>query len=158
SQTGLLDASSIAPRIGRRGDKPMYHRFLRIALALIGFATAGAALALPTATLTFRDPTGTVSRTDSIDVWVTLTLAPTSVPLTTDSTGAVTSGVEPSDLPAGFTPTFSVVNNFFSCSSAVTFTTNCINAPPYAFTFNTGANSFVAAENLNLQPGDSQDF
>ncbi len=112
------------------------------------------------ATLTFDQPTGVVSPTDPVPVFVTLTLSADSDALVTDSTGQVTSGLTDQDIiDAGYDPTLMtrrIVNNAFECGG--TFSTTCIDPPPYGIDFNYGAQSFIGAANLNLQAGSSTQF
>jgi hypothetical protein len=127
----------------------------RSALLALGLCLAGSASAAPIATLSFRDPTGTVGPNDSIELWVTLTLDQNSAAIQTDDDYNVTSGYDSSDLPPGFAVSHSNLNVAFSCSG--TFTTVCDDGPPYDFTFNF-ADSFGSQPNLDLQPDNSYDF
>lgn len=113
--------------------------------------------------LAFTTPTGAVSATDAIPVFLTLTLGPTSDPLATDSSGYVTSAVSTADieanllsgLPSGVNPATdpltSVLGGFAGCST--TFTGACFLAPPYNFLF-----SVAFDRNLDIEPGASIDF
>lgn len=127
-------------------------------LALAMTLVAQSAMALPIASLVFRDPTGIVGPNDPIAVWLTLTLDPQSSPLTTDGTGVVTSGYSPGDLTSVVpgTETNSSVNNSFQCGG--TFTSACTTGPPYNFGFAFPPQGFPFSQNLNLQPGNSYDF
>ena len=112
------------------------------------------------ATLTFDQPTGIVSPTDPVPVYVILTLSADSDALTTDASGQVTSGLSDQDITdAGYDPalmTRRIVNNAFECGG--TFNAVCTDPPPYSFDFNFAAPSFVGAANLDLQPGSSTQF
>lgn len=117
-------------------------------------------------TVSFTQPTGTVGQTDSISVYLTLALNPDSDPLTTDASGLVTSGM-PADLtpflfpslPTGADGSGGITSNLnvaFGCSG--TFTAVCTDGPPYDFTFSYTPPTFIAPQNLNLQPGDSVSY
>jgi hypothetical protein len=126
-----------------------------LAFVMLGaLATTDVAVAAPQASLVFTTPTAAAGPTDNIDVYVTLTLDPASVALTTDASGTVTSGYGAGDLPSGFNVTSSNLNMSFSCSG--TFTDVCTNGPPYDFNF--AYPSFSYAQNLNIQPGGSETF
>ncbi len=126
---------------------------------LITFGWIGGVQAAPIATLSFETPRGTVGATDSIDVFVTLTLDATSAAITTDASGTVTSGYGATDLPPGFSVTSSNLNTSFMCSG--TFTNAC-NGPPYDFHFGKSfggiGTEFGFASSLDIQPGNSQTF
>jgi hypothetical protein len=81
-----------------------------------------------------------------------LTLDATSDPIITDANGMIVSGP---DLSEFATINSSYTNIAFVCTG--TFTTVC-GGPPYTFGFNLAAPSLVQAKDLNVQPGDSQDF
>jgi hypothetical protein len=117
-------------------------------------------------TLTFTNPTGSVSQTDSIPVWLRLTLGP-SYALATDETRNVTTGLTMTDILAnlfGNVPdTFSQddtlhsrLSVFFGCSG--TFTSSCIEGPPYDFDWNFTPPSFISPGNLSLAAGSSTDY
>jgi hypothetical protein len=124
-------------------------RLKSLPLAFVLFVIfAAPARAAVIGTLEYRDPTGIVGPTDSIDVWLRLTLDPASDPITTDASGNVTSPllgqVDPSQL-----------SSFFICGG--TFTTVCTTGPPYDFTFNFSS-PFVGGTNVNIAAGSSLDF
>jgi hypothetical protein len=152
----------------------MTKRFWGIAAvaSLLMLGTASFAQADVVATLAFTDafgnpdPGGIVGPTDSIPVWLTLTLAADSDPLITDPSSLVTSpvfdystlnyNVNPPQAPDPSTDNFSVyVNEDIGCSG--TFTTGCTTGPPYDFTFNYGPtpNAFVTPANFDLTAGGS---
>jgi hypothetical protein len=122
----------------------------------------------PIATLTFVAPTGSAAATDSIEVWLRLTLDSASDAIITDASGNVTSGYTIADvvaglnpgLPPGVDPTVDslsgVVNIYFSCSG--TFTASCTTGPPYDFAWNFAPPTLIWPVNLNVQPGTSTDF
>jgi hypothetical protein len=139
----------------------------RLIFASLGFAVglcpvrnASASLI---ATATFTTPAGTVNAMDSIPVFLTLSLDPSSDPLITDGSGNLISSYSIADvqanlfsgLPDGVDPTVdplhSYLNEFFECSG--TFTTSCTQGPPYDFQFGPPI-SF----NLDLEPGNSIDL
>lgn len=146
-------------------------------LALASVLAAPAALAAQfSGTLEFITPTGIVGPTDDIPVWVRFTLDPDSpdaLNLTGDSSTSPPFGVTPEYLPTevsadlgqgtqSYQGTFvNVLNVFlntaFLCNG--TFTTSCINGPPYDFEFNTsGPDSINFVSQLSLQPGESTDY
>lgn len=107
------------------------------------------------ATLSFDTPTGTVSSTASIPVYVTFTLAPNSDPLTTDGSGSVTSPISPARIAElGGNSIGVIVNNGFGCSGSF----GGCGSGPYNFDFNYASPSFIGAQNLDLQPGSSTNF
>lgn len=134
----------------------MMKSFLMMGAAAAALMTAPAQAAV-IATLSFTQPTGTVFSNQSIDVYLRLTLDPSSDALTTDASGTPTSGFD----AAGYTGpidlndpnTRIVFNEFFECSG--TFTSGCGNGPPYDFDFNTAQPNFIGPVNFDLQPGDS---
>lgn len=120
---------------------------------LVTWSVANAA---PTGALAFITPTGTVSPTDVIDVWVRLTLDSGSAPLQLDST-LPGLGVNPADIPAEWVSlTGAYTNTSFLCSG--TFTTRC-DGPPYDFSFNaSGPDSFNFLADITIDPGESRDY
>ena len=118
------------------------------AASLLSLAAVGAHAAV-IATLTFDTPTGTVSSTDSIPVYLTLTLDPTSDPIITNGSSMVTS-----PNPFSSDPNV-IVNNAYVCTG--TFN-DCGAVQPYNFSFNFTPPSFVAPANLDLEPGSSTDW
>jgi hypothetical protein len=137
---------------------------LRTALtALLVLSSAAAGHAGIIGALTFTDPTGLVAPTDSIDVYLTLTLDPSSDPLKTDGSANVL-GLTPADiapylfggLPAGVDEnslTNSNLNVAFGCGT--TFTTICTSGPPYDFNFNLAFPTLVGPASFDLEPGMS---
>ena len=131
-----------------------------LSAALLSPAWAGV-----TATLTFTTPNGTVGPTDSIPIYLTLTLDPSSVALTTDGSGNVTSGLTPADIAAnlfaGLPPgedqtsaTNSNLNEGWGCSG--TFFTGC-SGNPYDYVDNFSGD-FSFYDGLNLAPGSSSQW
>jgi hypothetical protein len=125
------------------------------ACAVFAFAAGGAQAAVSGA-LTFDTPTGVVAAGDTIDVWLTLTMAADSDTLTTDEFGNVTSGLSDDDIAAaGADPEnldYSIVNIGYSCGGE-TFGF-CSGGTPYDITFNYDPlSSFIGAKNLNLTAG-----
>lgn len=112
-----------------------------------------AATAALTGSLSFRDRVGVVTPTESIEVWLTLSLDASSDPLITDADRHIVSGV---DLSEFGTVDDSYLNTAFLCSG--TFTSFCTSGPPYKFTFNVGPDSLVFPRNFDMQPGQSRDF
>jgi hypothetical protein len=133
---------------------------LGLAIGLCPIKNASASLI---ATAIFTTPTGTVNATDSIPLFVMLTLDPSSDPLITDVSADVISGyaiaeVESSlfgGLPDGVDPTTdplsASLDEFIQCSG--TFTSVCTTGPPYDFQFGPSITS-----SLDLEPGDSINF
>jgi PEP-CTERM motif len=133
--------------------------------------------ALPTVTMSFDQLSATVGPNDSIDVFVTLTIAANSAPLVFNSASGAPFGFATSDLPVqgrvmglppNQPPQFANFTNYSSVSTSVsyycdsTFMTGCpssISTTPYFFTFNglgTPAQpSFNGLTSANLQPGQS---
>lgn len=125
------------------------------ACAALAFAAGGAQAAVVGA-LTFDTPTGIVAPGDSIDVWMTLTMADDSDALTTDAFGQVTSGLTDGMITAaGADPDnleYALVNVGYSCGGE-TFGF-CSAGTPYDIAFNYDpASSFIGAKNLNLTAG-----
>lgn len=128
----------------------------RIFVCLALFSSAGITWALPIATLEFTDPSGFVSPTDSIPIWLTLTLDANSVAIQTDGSGNLTSGFDLGDLV-----NVSSVAGACICGGGVevegdTFLTH--SGGPYTPSWNVGENSLFQPNNLDLQPGNSYDF
>lgn len=143
-------------------------QIIQLVLAAIAVvALGGTANALPVASLSFTNPTGTAAYTDSIPVWVTLTLQSGTGGLTTDGAGNVLD-LTPADivpylfsgLPVGVdqnSATSSDLNFNFSCFG--TFLSDCGGTPYQAF-YNTGSDgpTLITPANLNLADGSSTDF
>ncbi len=135
----------------------------RAALAVACLAIGGITSAFPVASLTFTTPSGNVSPTSNIDVYITLALDG-SEGLSTDSSGNVVHG-RPA-LPSNFDPaagldgiTSSYINAGFGCQN--TFASLCTSGSPYSFNFNSGLgaiNSPVQPMNLDIPAGGSQTF
>ena len=119
-------------------------------------ASAGIAQADVIATLSFNTPNATVASNVAIPVWVTLTLDPASDPITTDSSGHVTSPLSAMDISNlnGHSSNV-IINNTFCCAG--NFTSACSPAA-YAFNFNFSPPSCVDPPNLSLAPGSSTSF
>ncbi len=125
------------------------------AAAALAMSTLGTAQAAVIATLTYDTPTGTVASNESIPIWVTLLLDVGSDALKTDASGQITSG-GPTDaqiMEQGLDPAaiiYSILNVGVSCNT--NFLTMC-GTGAYTLNFNYGAPSFIAPQNLDLQPG-----
>ncbi len=126
-------------------------------------------------TVTFTNPVVSVTSTDSIPVYLTLTLDPNSDPLITDGSASVTSltssqinndlfAVDPAfDMngnPASVDTSADLLdtntNTALGCSG--TFFQGCGgagNGGPYDFNFYFGPGGFIAEPGLNLLPGSS---
>jgi hypothetical protein len=143
-------------------------RSLVVGTALVLLAAIAVPLAaaspIPTGSLVFRDPTGIVGPTDSIPVWMSLTLNAGEGGLATDSSGNIV-GLTLADIqqynPAYALDTFtSNVNVAFGCSG--TFTSSCITGPPYNFGFAFNAPGDPPAmtwpADLSLPDGGSMDY
>ena len=129
------------------------------AAVLAATAFAAPAQAAVVASLTFTTQTATVFSNEAIQIFLTLHLDGSSDPLTTDSSGFITSGLTTQDIiDQGLDPLDVVrtnLNNSFECSG--TFTNGC-DPGAYAFDFNFTPPSMVGPQNLNLQPGDDYTF
>ncbi len=131
-------------------------RFHQIALALAALAATPSQAAF-IATLEFVTPNATVLSNQPIDVFVRLKVDPGSDALTTDASGQITSGFDPS----GYTgpidlndpDTFVRINEFLECSGNL----SC-GGPQYTFDFNFAQPNFIGPTNLNLQPGDTVEW
>lgn len=141
-------------------------RTVLAACALV--CAASAAQALPNTTLTFIQGTGTVSATDSIEVWLRLTIDDT---LTLDSSLGAPFGLDPADVPTEaystvtetFVPFASytrvITNTAFGCgSNFVANGADTCGGGAYAFDFHTDNSdpakpSFNWLETLNLAAG-----
>ena len=143
-------------------------------LALASTMVSASQAALPTGSLSFTERVGTASPTDTIEVWVTLTLSTDSSPLSF-SNGNLLSAMAALGLPQqGYvsTPTGSELADYASYLgarlSSVYVCSGNFYAPdctpgPYTFSFNTPEGpgsepprtSIDYAKELDLQPGDS---
>jgi hypothetical protein len=155
----------------------MKNRFLSLpaaVLALAAWATPWAAQALPTGSLSFVQPTATVSPTETIDVLMRLTLDAGSSPLVFSSNPL--SGFAPADLPAQgyYYPNGgdrelrdfasidgAFLNVLFVCSGNF-IGTDCGSGANFRFDFwfgnEPGRVSLVGLNNFDLNPGESTDF
>lgn len=135
-----------------------------IVATCLGFS--GVAHSALVASLTFKDPSGVVSPTESIDIWVTLSLAVDSDPLKVDRDAGYPFGLPTSFIPTHtFTGTpfasYSTVSNFSGRTCNDTFmNSDCSDGSNYRFNYNFGANSFSWAVNdpAGMDPGESRDF
>jgi hypothetical protein len=144
------------------------------ALVTLG-AGVPAQAALPFGTLEFTQRVATVSNTETIDVWMRLTLDPSSSPLTFSSDPLT--GFDPADLPTEGqfynpdTETFETravaqitgafLNTFFRCDD--TFTGGCNgDTSSYSYSFfltsEPGRPSLNFRDNFVLAPGASFDY
>ncbi len=135
----------------------------RTALALSATLTATSPFfmpevhAAPFGQLTYRDPTGVVSPTDSIDVWVRLTLDPQSSPLTLNSS-VPGLGVDPSDVPDSW---YALTGAFLSPSTGCwgTFIGPTCSAAYSLQPLGPGyPNGLSDVQDLLLAPGQSYDY
>lgn len=99
----------------------MKRLFCGLALSAL---VAGAADAAVIGSLAFRDPAATVNATDTIDLWVTLTLDQASDSLSYDPYSGYPNGLNPLDIPATGRPiTGGPSSSFASYSYISQFTT-----------------------------------
>ncbi len=138
-------------------------KMLTTMIAFGGLAAATAASAAPPSfgTLTFDTRLGTATSTQAIPVFLTFTLDPASVPLTTGPDAQITSGLTDQNITdAGFDPTVftdRLVNEAAECSG--TFFNGCgSSTSAYNFNFNFDAPAFVTPTNFDLEPGQSYSF
>lgn len=133
-------------------------------LAAIMFAALGVPsvqAALPTGTLTFLEPTGTVQADASIDVWVRLTLDSSSAPLLLNNAlpnyGALLADVDNDFFTHWLSINSAITNTAYECSG--TFDP-CSDSAPYKFHFNLppSASSFNFQSDISLAPGQSIDY
>ncbi len=127
-------------------------------------------LAHSTATLTFTDPDGTVSPTDTVPVWLTLTTDTDmnfdgNDPFEDNTYGGL---VNPADVPtSGFSFGQSGIFNFaeitnvqmnisFQCTGSFT-SGHCSPGDQYKFTFNTSPPTLALLNTFNLNAGESRD-
>ena len=130
-----------------------------VALAIVMAQSANASVI---ATLTFLDPTGTVTADESIDVWVRLSLDIESDPLTYDPFDSFPNGINFDDLPLedDFGNQFEAYNFAFlfqtrSCND--TFTVGCSGAgSQYSYNLPTSDRWFDFEGTIN--PGESVDI
>jgi hypothetical protein len=155
----------------------MKNRFLSLpaaVLALAAWAAPWAAQALPTGSLSFIQPTATVSPTQTIDVFMRLTLDANSSPLVFGSNPL--SGFEPGDLPTqgyyypavgdrelrDFASIDGALLNVLAACSGEFFASGCSGSPDYRFDFwfgnEPGRLSLAGLTNFDLEAGESVDF
>ena len=153
----------------------MIRRLLAAASAVVLLLPAASARAqFPGLSLTFTQPTGTGGPTDSFEVWMRLTLAPTAEALTFDGNAPDDFGLPPGFIPSSGTPAGGVglvpfatyesanTNTGFVCI-ANSFTNACSVGVPYSFSFHTSnANparpAFTFLDSFTLNPGESFDY
>jgi len=157
------------------------------ATSIAVLASSAAMLAMPvqaaqfSAALVFIEPTGVVGPTDSIPIWMRVTLdadSPDALVITTDSGATPPFGIPPEYYPTAlflgdgvgvggspFASSFVLdgsvfINTSFTCSG--TFTSGCTDGPPYRFEFNTSPpdsiNFLPIDTTFSLQPGESRDY
>ena len=121
------------------------------------------ATALPDASLTWIQQTGTTSPTDVVEAWVRLTISPTADgPLFMDGTTTSFNAAEMAEL-ADFAPGYNVFNTA-SASCSTTFWPQpplavCFDpAAPWQFSFNYDAGTSFIAASGSMAPGESRDF
>lgn len=149
---------------------------LKTSVFALGLLAAGAAWAeLPYGKLEFIQPTGTVTATESIDVWMRFTLDPASVALNYSSDPLT--GFDPADLPTRgsyYNPetgqyeerdvasiSGAYLNTYFGCDD--TFTGGCNgNTTNYSYNFflssEPGKPSLNFLTSYSLAPGASVDY
>lgn len=156
-----------------------FSRICGLAAFSLASLTTSAWAALPTGSLQYITPTGTVRADEVVDVWVRFTLDAGSAPLnfSTDPQTGLLTGFDPADLPkqgsyydsalaqyvtADFVKfTGAGLNTVFYCSD--TFTGGCNgNTTNYSFSFFTasqpGMPSINFVNSINLAPGQSTDY
>jgi len=131
----------------------------QVAAALAFAGAASVAQAVPNGTLTFLEQSATVGPTDSIPVWMRLTLDPSSQPLVVDSS-LPGFGIDPLDVPSDwYSIDRALTNTYFTCGSTFVGTSNCVTGSPYNFEFNTlGPDTINFVDPIQMQPGESRDF
>ena len=154
-----------------RFHKPAAALALALALGTApGVSHAQAITAMPYGELTFTQPTGTALNTQTIDVWLRLTLDSDSQALNFSSNPLT--GFDPSLYPSQgyYYPSvgdrelrnFDQVQGAFlntgaGCSGS--FIGDCTpGAVDYTFFFNFGVDSLIGRDNANLAPGGALDF
>jgi hypothetical protein len=140
-------------------------RKILLGVALLIFIVVPQAFPMPIATLKFRDPTGIVGPTDTIPVWMTLTLEPNTGPLQTDAFGNVTDTVLDLATIQIYNPGYtldtwtSYINVAFGCSGS--FTTGCSGGPyDFQFAYNGPGNplAMTVPTNLDVPEGGSVNY
>jgi len=137
-------------------------KFLTAACLILG-SNAHAAVV---SSLSFTNPTGTAISTDTIDIWVTLSLAPSSEALTYDSSISPLAGLPASLIPtegydyvtSSYVPfaSYTNVNPLTGRYCSGNFTDIC-GAGEY--TFNSSNTWFDIMNNpLAMNPGENRDF
>ncbi|MEM9057229.1 MAG: VPLPA-CTERM sorting domain-containing protein, partial [Pseudomonadota bacterium] len=134
------------------------------AAALLQGATANASLI---GTLSFIEPTGTVTANESIQVWVRLTLDANSDPLTYNPTDPFPAGLDPDLLPlegrnretGEIVPfeSYSFASPFVSRGCDDTFTVGCSD-PGSQYSFESASSNSWFNFTGSLGSGDSLDF
>ncbi len=121
------------------------------------------------ASLSFTNPTGTVSAVDPIDVWVTLTLDQDSEALTFDgsSLASLPASLIPLEAEVWNSETFSYdyipfasydsVGKFTSYTCSGNFTNGCSDGE-YTYDSVSNLSGWFDSPELNLAPGESQSF
>lgn len=126
------------------------------ACAVLAVAASAVSAAVPQTSVSWVEQTGTASTTDSIEVWVRLTVdSGATEPLHLD-------GTQPIDLPPNWASIDSITQSAGATCSTNFFPlpplTGCADpASPYVFAFNYGADSFLTSQSPIL-PGQSRDF
>lgn len=136
--------------------------FAAVALTLASSVASAAVVS----TLSFTTPSGTVGPTDTIDIWVTLTLDPSSDPLTFDRNQA------DGNLPASLLPidatwgeykvgefaSYDAVHTYFSYICSGNLLTSSCDGGEYTSIWFDNPYSWGRDGSLVLQPGESRDF
>jgi len=126
----------------------------------------GNAYAAVVSSLSFTNPTGTATSTDTIEIWVTLSLDPSSEALTYDSSISPLAGLPASLIPTeGYDYVTSSYVPFASYTDARPLTgrycndnfTNGCSAGEYTFNYTTSWFD-IRNNSFTLNPGESRDF
>lgn len=121
----------------------MIVKLRKVTALFVALTLSATAAAFPIGSLEWVQPTGTVTPTESIPVSFRLRLTDDSMPLIigAQSSGAPMSGLDAADLEEldirfpDYRITNTYLNHFFECGG--TFTSSCLEAPPYRFEFST---------------------
>lgn len=126
-------------------------------LGALAFGCITQAQAAPSGTLTFLEPHAVVAPTDTIPVWMRLTLDAGSEPLTLDAS-APGFGIDPALVPAEILPLERAFLSTVLISTAEPTSLGWV-GPPYAFAPNVnGSNSVNGLATFTLAAGASHDF
>lgn len=131
---------------------------------LSGLMASPAANSSVIGTLSYNDPTGTVGPNDTIEVWATLTLDPSSDPLTYDPNEAFPNGFNQDDIPTEaydynsqtYVPfdSYSYIGALTSRNCDDTFTVSC-SSPGSQYTYTTPSTDSWFDFSGTINPGES---